>query len=79
MMTLLGSKELVQAFAGKGPAVRVDIEWEKDGNSANGFKWSSPSGSRTLITNGTFFQANFILGEQKPIELVFPILREEKQ
>jgi HlyD family secretion protein len=74
----LKSQELVNNLSNLGPLIKVDVDLEKEPNNFSGFKWTSQSGPHATLSNGTFSTANIVLGEQRPIDLVLPIFKEEK-
>jgi hypothetical protein len=75
----LKSRELVQALASGGPAIRADVELEPDPGTVTGLKWSTQKGPPFQISSGTLFLVDIVLGEQKPISLVLPIFGGESR
>ena len=72
----LQNQELVSALF-TGPVLRVEINLQEDPDSFSKYKWSTPKGPRTTLTNGTLFNANLLLGEQHPINIVLPIFNQQ--
>ncbi len=77
LMAELKSRELVGMLASGGPLIRADVELESDPRSASGYKWSTSKGPPNPVSNGTLFLASLVVGQQRPISLVLPILKEE--
>lgn len=75
LMSELKSRELVQMLAAGGALIRADVELDTDANSPSGFKWSSSKGPPMQMSNGTLFFASLVIGEQRPISLVLPVLK----
>jgi HlyD family secretion protein len=65
----------VQMLAAGGALIRADVELDTDANSPSGFKWSSSKGPPMQMSNGTLFFASLVIGEQRPISLVLPVLK----
>lgn len=78
LLLTLKNRELVQALLNSGPVLMVEINLEADPTSFSGFKWSSQNGPHTLLSSGTLCQANLVLGQQRPISLVLPVLKEQE-
>jgi multidrug resistance efflux pump len=72
MFLLLENQSLVDTLRTKDAQVRVDVELRKDPSTTSGFEWSSSKGPPFTITRGTLCTANFVLGEDRPINLVLP-------
>lgn len=73
LLNQLKSAELVTVLTAAGPAIEVDVELQADPATASGLKWTTASGPPFKLTNGTLVQANLVVGEQKPINLILPI------
>ncbi len=48
------------------------MELTPDPRTASGYAWSSARGAATELYSGMPCQASIILGEERPIQLVFP-------
>jgi hypothetical protein len=72
MFLLLENQSLVDALRTKDAQFRVDVKLHKDPSTTSGFEWSSSQGPPFSITRGTLCTANFVLGEERPINLVLP-------
>lgn len=75
MMLLLENQNLVDSLRGDGDQLEVIVELERDPSAPSGFAWSSPRGPPAEIANGTPATAQFVLGEQRPADLVLPSVR----
>ncbi|MBY0526331.1 MAG: NHLP bacteriocin system secretion protein [Gemmataceae bacterium] len=72
--TMIGNPELMKAVAQPGGMIEVEIELERDANSASGFRWTS-AGPALKFTSGTPTQVRVTVEERAPITYLFPILR----
>jgi multidrug efflux pump subunit AcrA (membrane-fusion protein) len=75
MMLLLENRDLVESLRGSGGKLEVIVDLVRDPSAPSGYEWSSPQGPPMEIANGTPATARFILGEERPVELVLPSLR----
>jgi hypothetical protein len=72
MFLLLENQSLVDTLRTKDAQFRVDVKLHKNPSTTSGFKWSSSQGPPFTITRGTLCTANFVLGEERPFNLVLP-------
>ena len=72
MYLLLENQSLVDELRTGSNQYRVDIKLLKDPSTPSGFKWSSSQGPPFSITRGTLCTATFVLGEERPVNLVLP-------
>jgi hypothetical protein len=72
MFLLLENQSLVDTLRTGDAQLRVDVKLLKDSSTPSGFKWSSAQGPPFTITRGTLCSATFVLGEERPINLVLP-------
>jgi multidrug resistance efflux pump len=72
MFLLLENQSLVDALRTENAQLRVDVKLQKDPSTPSGFGWSSSQGPPFEITRGTLCTANFVLGEERPLDLVLP-------
>jgi hypothetical protein len=73
----LRSNELVAVLSAAGPAIEVDVTLEPDAATVSGLKWSTEKGPPFKLSNGTLVQANLVVGEQRPIDLILPVFKGE--
>ena len=72
MFLLLENQSLVDTLRTGDAQLRVDVKLLRDSSTPSGFKWSSSQGPPFTITRGTLCSATFVLGEERPINLVLP-------
>ena len=72
MFLLLENQSLVDVLSTGGDQHRVDVKLLRDPSTPSGFEWSSSQGPPFAITRGTLCTANFVLGEERPFNLVLP-------
>ena len=72
MARILGSQELVQAFAREEPPIAVFVALEKAPQSYSGYAWTTRRSPRIKINAGTICAANIIIKKEKPIGLLIP-------
>lgn len=72
MFLLLENQSLVDALRTKDAQIRVDVKLARDPSTPSGLKWSSSQGPPFAITRGTLCTATFVLGEERPVDLVLP-------
>jgi multidrug resistance efflux pump len=72
MFLLLENQSLVDTLRTGDAQIRVDVRLLRDPSTPSGFKWSSSQGPPFAITRGTLCTANFVLGEERPMNLVLP-------
>jgi hypothetical protein len=72
MFLLLENQSLVDTLRTKDAQFRVDVKLHKNPSTTSGFEWSSSKGPPFTITRGTLCTANFVLGEERPFDLVLP-------
>jgi len=76
MTRLLGNEALVQGLyqATGGSPLEVHVSLAEDPQSPSRYKWSSGRGPNLEITTGTLISNRIVIDEQRPLELVLPIL-----
>lgn len=72
MFLLLENQSLVDTLRTRDAQIRVDVRLLRDPSTPSGFKWSSSKGPPFAITRGTLCTATFVLGEERPMNLVLP-------
>lgn len=76
MMNTLENKALVDMLSRNGPPLKVQVDLVPSQDTASGIKWSTPRGSKVIVTEGTMATAMFIVQEQRPISLVIPLFKK---
>lgn len=69
---LLENQSLVDALRTGEDQLEVSVELMSDPSTPSGFEWSSSQGPPFSLTHGTLGTATFVLGEQRPANLVLP-------
>jgi multidrug efflux pump subunit AcrA (membrane-fusion protein) len=72
MLRLLENQSLVDALRVEKDQLEVSVELLADPSTPSGFKWSSSQGPPFPLTHATPCTATFVLGEQHPVDLIFP-------
>jgi HlyD family secretion protein len=71
---LIHNDDLARRFAGE-PAYATVLELEGDAAAVSNYRWSVGSGPPVPVSAGTLIRATVTLSEQRPIDLVLPLLR----
>ena len=72
MVRVVQNEDLAHQLAGSGPVLQVFVELTADPATVSGYRWSSARGAPVQLYSGTPCQADIIVSERRPIELVFP-------
>lgn len=72
MFLLLENQSLVDTLRTGDAQLRVDVKLLRDSSTPSGFQWSSSQGPPFTVTRGTLCSATFVLGEERPFDLVLP-------
>lgn len=75
MMRVLNNQDLVESLLKEGPLTAIKGDLVKDKNTRSGYKWSSRKGKSITLSTGTLAQAEIVVKEQAPIELVIPMMK----
>lgn len=75
MVRVLKNQQLVSVLSGGGAPYETYASLRLDPRTASGFKWSSSSGPDTRIQSGTICYATITVEQQRPAEMVLPVLR----
>jgi HlyD family secretion protein len=75
MTRVLKNHQLVQVLAGGGAPYETYASLKLDPKSMSGFRWSSSTGPDTRIQSGTICTASITVDEQRPAEMVLPVLK----
>ncbi|MDF2610951.1 MAG: bacteriocin system secretion protein [Lachnospiraceae bacterium] len=71
----LGSNELAESYVGNKVCLEVLVELEVNKKTESGYQWSTQGGPPLILENGTVCSASVIVDSQKPIEKVFPQIK----
>jgi hypothetical protein len=69
------SEDLVNSLSGTGPFLEVVVDLERDPSRPDGYHWSASRGPDLPLYGGTPCQGQITVSRQRPISLVFPLLR----
>jgi HlyD family secretion protein len=72
MFAVLANQSLVDTLRTSEDQLQVNVRLLNDSSTPSGFKWSSSKGPPFSISHGTTCSATFVLGNQHPVNLVFP-------
>lgn len=76
IMGVLSNKTLLTSITAGGPPLEVDAMLETDESTFSRFKWSSSRGPPATVSGGTMCTARVIVSEERPIDLVVPLLKD---
>ena len=76
LMRNFENESLVQSIMAGGPVTEVRVGLVAAPNTPSGYGWSSPRGPDVTISSGTLCSVQIVTREQRPVSLLFPILRE---
>lgn len=77
LMRNFENQTLVHSITAGGPVTEVRIQLVKDAKTFSGYQWSSSNGPRLHLTSGTIATAQIVTLEQRPVTLLFPIIKEK--
>ena len=72
----LKNDQLAQKFSQSSPPYKVKVKLLRDSTSYSGYRWTSGKGPETKITSGLLCGGKIIVEEQRPMELVIPMLKK---
>ncbi|WP_449258590.1 NHLP bacteriocin system secretion protein [Chlorobium limicola] len=70
------NQQLANAFAAASPPYKVKVKLLSDSRSSSGYRWTSGNGPNVKITSGMLCSGKIIVEEQRPVELVVPVLKK---
>jgi HlyD family secretion protein len=76
METLLGDRQLAEAFARNGQPYFSRIKLFQSADNPSGFQWWSGKGPPFPVSVGTEATVDIVVREQRPISLVVPAVRQ---
>ena len=76
LMRNFENESLVQSIMAAGPVTEVHVRLMPEQTTPSGYRWSSPKGPDVSITSGTLCTLQIVTREQRPVSLLFPILRQ---
>jgi HlyD family secretion protein len=75
MLRRLQNEDLVNSLLSTGPVLEVIFELTPDPETFSGYRWSSSRGPHLTLYSGTSCQGTITIRTNRPIQLVFPLLR----
>lgn len=72
MMRFLHNEDVVNRLSQQGEPYRVEIEIERDEDTATGFAWTLGAGPSFRLPSGTLCSADIVVREVSPLALAFP-------
>ena len=70
----LQNPDLAQQLVAGGPKLQILVKLAVDPGTASGYRWTASSGPTRQLFSGTPCQGRIVVGEHRPIYLVFPSL-----
>jgi HlyD family secretion protein len=77
LMRIYENAPLVRSLGAGGPVTEVRVDMQSDPATPSGFRWSSPQGAPVKLSGGTMCLAEIVTRRQKPIDMVFPYVKEK--
>ena len=75
MSAVLHNDSLVARFSRDGAPYAASIRLERDDTAASGYRWAVGKGPPLRLSSGTLTRAEITTREQRPLELVLPVLK----
>jgi HlyD family secretion protein len=75
MAAVLHNDSLVRRFSNEGSPYAALVRLQPDGTNPTGYRWAVGSGPDLKLTSGTLTRAEITTREQRPLELVVPMLK----
>jgi len=71
----LQNQALVESYFREGAPYEVRVDLVKDKTTPSGYRWTSGKGPQSKISSGSTVQAQIVIKEQRPAEMVIPLLK----
>jgi HlyD family secretion protein len=75
MAAVLHNDSLVKRFSKEGAPYAALVRLQRDDSTATGYRWAVGSGPALKLTSGTLTRAEITTREQRPLDLVVPMLK----
>jgi HlyD family secretion protein len=75
MRAVLHNDNLVTRFSREGAPYAAVVRLQRDESTVSGYRWAVGSGPPIRLTSGTLTRAEITTRQQRPIELVVPIMK----
>lgn len=76
LMRVFGNDKLVQQLSGTLAPIQIVASLKSSATNPSRYEWSTRAGPPFTLQSGTSCSASITLSEQRPIELVIPVLRK---
>lgn len=76
LMRVFGNDKLVQQLSGAAAPIQVRASLKPSPSNSSGYAWSTREGPPFSLQSGTTCSASITLSEQRPIELVLPVMKK---
>jgi HlyD family secretion protein len=76
LMRVFGNDKLVQQLSGTLAPIQIVASLKSSATNPSHYVWSTRSGPPFSLQSGTACSASITLSEQRPVELVIPVLRK---
>lgn len=76
LMRVFGNDKLVQQLSGTLAPIQIVAALKSSATNPSRYEWSTRGGPPFTLQSGTSCSASITLSEQRPIELVIPVLRK---
>jgi HlyD family secretion protein len=75
MAAVLHNDSLVNRFSKEGAPYAARVQLQRDESTSTGYRWAVGSGPDLTLTSGTLTRAEITTREQRPLDLVVPMLK----
>jgi HlyD family secretion protein len=75
MTAVLHNETLVTRFSHDGAPYAAKVVLEQDASSTTGYRWAVGNGPNLRLTSGTLTRAEITTRQQRPLDLVIPLIR----
>lgn len=75
MAAVLHNDSLVTRFTKDGAPYAASVRLKQDGSTVSGYRWAVGKGPSLRLTSGTLTKAEITTREQRPLDLVVPMLK----
>ena len=75
MVAVLHNENLVNRFSKEGAAYAATVSLEPDTETFSGYRWAVGRGPPVRLSSGTLVRAEVTTRQQRPLDLVLPLLR----
>jgi HlyD family secretion protein len=75
MVAILHNENLVSRFSKEGAAYAATVSLEPDTETFSGYRWAVGRGPPVRLSSGTLVRAEVTTRQQRPLDLVLPLLR----